>query len=89
MLKLLSFRSLASFLPIAIAACSSQIAKSSTKADGFIPVRTVAALDKTGFLQTKIAGKSAIVWRDAADKNTFRALNLTCIHAGSLASTNR
>jgi cytochrome b6-f complex iron-sulfur subunit len=79
---------LASILPMAIASCSSQKSGSSpnpsSRPNGFIPVGTVAALNQTGFLKTEIAGKSVFILRDKAHKNTFRALNMTCTHAGCL-----
>lgn len=89
---------LVSVLPIAIAACSGQKEKSpaspdpalnlSKRADGFIAVGTITALDQTGFLKTKIEGKSAIVIRDPVHKNTLRALSQTCTHAGCLVDWN-
>ena len=76
----------ASFLPMAIAACSRQTATSSpaptTRADGFTSIGTMAALAQTGFLQAKIAGKSVIVVRNPTRENAFIALDLTCTHAG-------
>ncbi len=78
----------ASVLPIAIAACSSQKAQSSSdpsiRSDGFMPVGTVATLEKTGSLKTKIAGKTVLVLPNKAQNNAFRALNLTCTHAGCI-----
>ncbi len=79
---------LSSLLPMAIAACSSQSARSApnsvTRADGFTPAGTLAALDRTGFLHIKIAGKSVIVLRDSIRKNAVRAIDMTCTHAGCL-----
>jgi len=79
---------LASVVPMAIAACSGQKAASSpnpsARADGFVAVGTVAQLDRDGFIKTKITGKSVIVLRNAANRNTFRALNLACTHAGCI-----
>ncbi|MBE9029788.1 Rieske (2Fe-2S) protein [filamentous cyanobacterium LEGE 11480] len=50
-------------------------------ADGFIPVGTVADLDKAGFLSDKkFAGGPLIVVRDPQDKATVLALNSTCTH---------
>ena len=78
----------ASFLPMAIAACSRQTATSApaptTRADGFTPVGTMAALAQTGFIQAKIAGKSVIIMGDSTRENAVRAIDLTCTHAGCL-----
>ncbi len=79
---------LASLFPMAIAACSRQTATSSavpnTRTDGFTSIGTIDALDRAGFLQAKIAGKSVIVIPNPTHKNAMIAIDLTCTHAGCL-----
>jgi len=86
---------IASLLPMAIAACSRQTAESPApsgagttasntppRTDGFVSVGTVAALDQGGLLKTTIAGKSVGVLRDTSNRDTLRAVDLICPHAG-------
>jgi len=81
--------SLASSLPIAIAACSptkvenNPTSSSSPKADGFQSVGTVAELDKNGQLLNKqFAGSSVLVIRDPAANNQLIAVKPICTHTG-------
>jgi cytochrome b6-f complex iron-sulfur subunit len=80
--------SIASSLPVAIAACSqkkteSNLPASSLRADGFQPVGTVAELDKTGqILNKKLSKSPVLVIREPANANQLIAVNPTCTHAG-------
>ncbi|MEC4816281.1 MAG: ubiquinol-cytochrome c reductase iron-sulfur subunit [Scytonema sp. PMC 1069.18] len=69
---------IASSLPVAIAACSSQTT-TSTRPDGFQVVGTVAELDQKGYVQSQ--NGSVVVVRDSKDNNLI-ALNPKCTHAG-------
>ena len=83
----------ASSLPIAIAACSSNSAKSdnspnrntpanSTRNDGFQTAGTVAELNEKGFILTKELAAPVIVIRDPNNSNNLAAVNPTCTHKG-------
>ncbi len=79
---------LASSLPVAIAACSSQTtptASPSAAAD-FQPVGTVADLDKTGQLRLKKDSPvgPVVVIRNPKDKTALIALNALCPHEDCL-----
>jgi cytochrome b6-f complex iron-sulfur subunit len=78
---------IASSLPVAIAACISSSAATSTKkvtrADGYIAVGSVRVLNQTGFIQNKkFASGPLLVVRDPASKTKLMAVNSTCTHKG-------
>lgn len=80
---------LASSLPAAIAACSAPEAEkpaadasTAKRADGFLQVGTVAALEEKGYLETKVGDASVVVVRDPANKAKLIAVNTKCTHAG-------
>ncbi|HEY9643784.1 MAG TPA: ubiquinol-cytochrome c reductase iron-sulfur subunit [Coleofasciculaceae cyanobacterium] len=79
---------IASFLPIALVACSPKPSEPKTsvgspRADGFQPVGTVADLDKNGqILNEQFSAGSLLVIRNPADKTQAIAVNPTCPHAG-------
>jgi cytochrome b6-f complex iron-sulfur subunit len=72
-----SVSAIASSLPIAIAACSSQT-KESTRPDGFKSLGTVSDLDQKGLITTP----TVIVIRNPNDKNSLLAVNSKCTHQG-------
>ena len=84
---------IASCLPIAIAACSSN-QKTTTQsspsleppqADGFQKVGTIADLDKDGQIFAKeFVGGAVIVVRDPSKPNTVSAVSPTCTHKGCI-----
>ena len=75
---------LASSLPLAIAACTSQTTQpeSAPQKSGFQPVGTIAELDKTDELLNKksLVDPVLVVRIDSA--NNIVAVNPTCTHAG-------
>jgi cytochrome b6-f complex iron-sulfur subunit len=78
--------SLASSLPVVIAACSSETKSQSTtapvRADGFQVVGTVADLDKNGqLLNDNTAGKVLAI-KDPSNNTKVIAVNPTCTHKG-------
>lgn len=79
---------IATSLPVAIAACSSQttpskLTNASPRSDGFKTVGTVAQLDQKGhILNQDVAGSSVIIIRNPTDNNSLLAVNTTCTHAG-------
>ncbi len=78
---------IASSLPVALAACSPQtttsVANTSSRADGFKTVGTVAELDQKGHILNQDSGDSpVIIIRNPTDKNTLIAVNSNCSHAG-------
>lgn len=79
---------IATSLPMAIAACSSQstpskLTNTSSRSDGFKAVGTVAELDQKGhILNQDVAGNSVIIIRNPTVKNNLMAINPTCSHAG-------
>ncbi len=85
---------LASTLPVAIAACTSEKtettekpAATDTKArpDGFTVVGTVKDLDQTGFIQDKsFASGPLLVVYDPTNKAKLVAVNSTCTHKGCI-----
>ena len=85
----------ASSLPVAIAACSSNSVKNNIspetataanatpRTDGFQTVGTVAELDQKGqILNKRLTGKPVLVIRNPDDANTLAAVNPTCTHEG-------
>ncbi|GAB4365466.1 MAG: cytochrome b6-f complex iron-sulfur subunit [Elainellaceae cyanobacterium] len=80
--------SLASFLPLAIAACTPQNKQSETsveppRADGFQAAGTVTQLDQQGeILRENLADGPALIIRDPANPQAVVAVNPTCTHAG-------
>lgn len=76
---------LASSLPVAIAACSSQStqADSSPNTGGFKSVGTVAELNKTGQLLNKNSPAGSVLVIGSSSSNLV-AVNPTCTHAGCL-----
>ena len=86
---------MASYLPVALVACSPKTNKSespsnksespsnSVTADGFQPVGKVADLDKNGqILNKEFPGGAVLVVRNPDQKDTIAAVNPTCPHAG-------
>ncbi len=85
--------SIASSLPIALAACSSQdsptksqanlpTAASAARSDGFVAIGAVADLDQQGQLSQKVNDKAVVVLRNAANPKTVIAVDSTCTHKG-------
>ncbi len=80
--------SLASSLPVAIAACTPQNEKSEARAepkraDGFQPVGTLAELNQKGYILKKgFAKGSVLVVSNSANSKTISAVNPTCTHKG-------
>ncbi|HEY9727978.1 MAG TPA: ubiquinol-cytochrome c reductase iron-sulfur subunit [Chroococcales cyanobacterium] len=78
----------ASYLPVALAACSpksteSKSTVSSANTDGFQPVGTVAELDQKGqILNKNFSAGTVLVIRDPANPNQVLAVNPICTHAG-------
>lgn len=78
----------ASYLPVALAACSpksteSKSTTSSANADGFQPIGTLAELDQKGQILNKDFSKGTVlVIRDPANPNQVLAVNPICTHAG-------
>ncbi|MCP2732045.1 QcrA and Rieske domain-containing protein [Limnofasciculus baicalensis] len=79
---------MASYLPVALIACSPKTTKSesptpSVSADGFQPVGKVADLDKNGqILNKEFPGGAVLVVRNPDGNNAIAAVNPTCSHAG-------
>lgn len=74
---------IATSLPVAIAACSSQstpskLTNASSRPDGFKAMGTVTELDQKGH----ILNQDVIIIRNPTDKNSLIAVNPTCTHAG-------
>ncbi|WP_026736389.1 QcrA and Rieske domain-containing protein [Fischerella sp. PCC 9605] len=81
--------SLASSLPVVIAACSSQTKSQQstppTRADGFQEVGAVTELDKNGqILSEEAAAGKVLIIRDPSDTSKLIALNPTCTHKGCI-----
>ncbi len=85
----------ASSLPVALAACSSNSTKSDNStnkataanptpsAEGFQPVGTVAELDRKGqILNKQLASGPVLVIRNPDNANNLAAVNPTCTHKG-------
>ncbi len=75
---------LASSLPVAIAACSSQTtqAESTTSKGGFKSVGTVAQLDKNQQLLNKNSPVGAVLVVRTSSGSKLSAVNPSCTHAG-------
>lgn len=81
--------SLASSLPLAIAACSPQTKESESpnspprRSDGFQAIGTVAELNQKGQILTKeFVGGSVLVVSNSANPKILLAVNPTCTHRG-------
>jgi cytochrome b6-f complex iron-sulfur subunit len=84
--------SIATSLPIALVACSSQDAPpqsqtpppatSAARSDGFVAIGSVADLDQNGQLSQKVNDKAVVVLRSSADAKTVLAVDSTCTHNG-------
>jgi cytochrome b6-f complex iron-sulfur subunit len=89
---------LASSLPVAIAACTSEAPGTTTQktakpkgatASGFTTVGTLQDLDKNGFIQNKkFAAGPLLVVRNPANKTKLVAVNATCTHKGCVVDWN-
>lgn len=88
---------IASSLPIAIAACSSNsseqpkptgtapVAGNPNRQDGFQPVATIAELDQAGYLLNENSAIGALeVIRNPANSKDLIAVNPTCTHKGCM-----
>jgi cytochrome b6-f complex iron-sulfur subunit len=86
---------LASTLPVAIAACTSEKTETTAakpsdpvakdRPDGFSVVGTVKDLDQTGFIQDKgFAGGPLLIVYDPTNKAKLVAVNSTCTHKGCI-----
>jgi cytochrome b6-f complex iron-sulfur subunit len=82
---------LASSLPIAIAACTSEKTvtetlpspTAATRSDGFTAVGSLKDLEQAGFLQDKkFAAGPLLIVRDPADAAKLVAVNSSCTHKG-------
>ena len=75
---------LASSLPVAIAACFSQVnrAESAPQKSGFRPVGTTAQLNKTGKILLKKSPFGPILVVRTASENKLIALDPICTHKG-------
>lgn len=80
----------ASFLPVALVACTPKAEKSEspaspTRADGFQSVGTVAELNQKGqILKKEFANGGLIVVSNPTDAKTVLAVNPTCTHKGCI-----
>ncbi len=78
----------ASYLPVALAACSPKSTESEStaipaNADGFQTVGTLAELDQKGqILNKNFSASTVLVIRDPANPNQVIAVNPICTHAG-------
>ncbi|BAZ70337.1 MAG: Rieske (2Fe-2S) protein [Pelatocladus maniniholoensis HA4357-MV3] len=86
--------SLASSLPLVIAACSSQTNSSSTttsaRTDGFQVAGSISDLDKNGqlFNEESAAGKVLVI-KDPGNTSKVIAVNPTCTHKGCIVGWNK
>ena len=71
---------LASFLPVAIAACDSNQSSTSESSGEFKAVGTTDQLQQSGQISVPVGDEKAIVVRDPA--NNLVAVNSTCPHRG-------
>ncbi len=81
----------ASFLPVAIAACSGQLKtltnQATIQSDGFRAVGTLAELDQKGQLSNQqVAGSPVLVLRHPDDFQQLLAVNPTCTHRGCIVT---
>ncbi len=82
--------SIASSLPVALAACSTQDLMSSaqaaepksTRSDGFAAIGSVAELNQKGQISKKVNGKPVAVVRNPSNTKAVLAVNPTCTHKG-------
>ncbi|HEY9671076.1 MAG TPA: ubiquinol-cytochrome c reductase iron-sulfur subunit [Waterburya sp.] len=80
--------SLATSLPVAIAACTPQNEKSEAPAapkrvDGYLSIGTVAELQQKGYILNKdVANAPVLVVSKSANPKTISAVNPTCTHKG-------
>ncbi len=83
-----SLGAIATSLPVAITACSSQskpskLTNASSRPDGFKRVGTIAELDQKGhILHRDVAGSLVFIVRNPMVNNSLMAVNPTCTHAG-------
>jgi len=89
-LMLFGVGTVASYLPVAIAACSSLLnaEQASAQSDGFIVVGTVADLDNAGQILKDTAIGSVAVVRSPDNAQNLVAVNPTCTHQGCTTSWN-
>lgn len=95
-LKWVGIGGIASYLPVAIVACSQTNESSPTTtlptaspgADGFAPVGDIAALDENGVLTAQISGKPVLVVRDPIKQTAVLGVNPTCTHKGCVVAWN-
>jgi cytochrome b6-f complex iron-sulfur subunit len=96
-LSWVSLGALASSLPVAIAACSSEKADTGTspspeaasRPDGFTSVGSLKDLEQAGFIQDKtFAAGPLLVVQDPGDKAKLIAVNSTCTHKGCTVDWN-
>jgi cytochrome b6-f complex iron-sulfur subunit len=81
--------SVASCLPIALAACRSETQSPTTGATSPQTVGTIAALDQEGrLLNENVGGEPVLVIRDPANPDAVLAVNPTCTHAGCIVDWN-
>ena len=74
---------LASYFPVALAACSQKIGQSSvsttpSRGDGFTKVGTVTELEQKG----QLSQDQVLIVRASSEPKTIVAVNPTCTHAG-------
>jgi cytochrome b6-f complex iron-sulfur subunit len=92
-LSWVSVGTLASSLPVALAACTSEKTDTTAvkpsdsaapaRSDGFTVVGTVKDLDTAGFIQDKnFAAGPLLVIHSSTDKSKLVAVNSTCTHKG-------
>ncbi|PMB39969.1 cytochrome B6 [Fischerella thermalis CCMEE 5205] len=86
--------SLASSLPVVIAACSSetksQVTTTPPRADGFQVVGTVADLEKNGqLLNGETAAGKVLIVKDPSNTSQIIAVNPTCTHKGCVVGWNQ
>ncbi|MBW4647633.1 MAG: ubiquinol-cytochrome c reductase iron-sulfur subunit [Kastovskya adunca ATA6-11-RM4] len=82
---------LASFLPVAIAACSPETetpVSQSSPTNKFQSVGTVAELEQNGQINKKLAGTPLLVIRNPTAPDSLLAVNPTCTHAGCEVNWN-
>jgi cytochrome b6-f complex iron-sulfur subunit len=102
-LSWVSLGALASSLPVAIAACSSEKTdttgtastgaspspEAASRPDGFTSIGSLKALEQAGFIQDKtFAAGPLLVVQDPGDKAKLIAVNSTCTHKGCAVAWN-
>lgn len=73
---------LASSLPVALAACSSQQTPAKSSSGDWQTVGTLAELNKTGQLLVKNSPVGAVLVVGTSKTDNIKAVNPTCTHAG-------